>query len=79
MAEQLAHVHEACDRVPFKWCMRLTSGPWHFFDISGFSNTHSLIFELVTFLMLKFHQIWQVNRLEHKEKRHFLYQVQNPK
>jgi hypothetical protein len=29
--------------------------------------------------MSTFHQILQVDRLEHKEKLHFLYQVQNPK
>jgi hypothetical protein len=38
-----------------------------------------LIFELVTFLMSKFDQILQIDRLEHIEQLHFLYQVQNPK
>jgi hypothetical protein len=70
---------EASDRAPFKRRLRLTSGPQHFLDLSRFSNTHTLIFELVTFLMSKFHQTGQVNRLEHKEQLHFLYQVQNPK
>jgi hypothetical protein len=55
--EQLARTHEASDRAPFKWRLRLTSGPRHFFDLSRFSNTHILIFELVTFLMSKFCQI----------------------
>jgi hypothetical protein len=76
VAEQLAHAREASDRAPFKRRLRLTSGPRHFFDLS---NTHTLISELVTFLMSKFHKILQVEILEHKEKLHFLYQVQNPK
>jgi hypothetical protein len=72
-------VREANDRVPFMGRLRLTSGPQHFFDLSRFSNTHALIFELVTFLMSNFRQILQVNILEQKEQLHFLYQAQNPK
>jgi hypothetical protein len=58
MAEQLVHVCEASDRAVFKRRLRLTSGPQHFFDLLRFSNTHILIFELVTFWMSKFHQIF---------------------
>jgi hypothetical protein len=54
VAEQLAYACEANDRAPFKWRRRLTSGPLHLFDLSRFSNTHILIFELVTFLVSKF-------------------------
>jgi hypothetical protein len=79
VAEQLAHKREASDHAPFMQRLRLTSGPQHFFDLPRFSNTHTLIFELVTFLKSKFHQILQVNRLEQMEQLHFLYQVQNPK
>jgi hypothetical protein len=46
-------VHEASDRAPFKRRLRLTSGLWPFFDLIRFSNTQTLIFELVTFLMSK--------------------------
>jgi hypothetical protein len=64
----LACAREASDRAPFKRCLRLTSGPRHFFDLW-----------IGDFLISKFHQILQANRLEHSEQLHFLYQVQNPK
>jgi hypothetical protein len=54
VAKQLVCMREASGWAPFKRCLRLTSGPLHFFDSSRFSNTHTLIFELVTFLMPKF-------------------------
>jgi hypothetical protein len=79
MAEQLSRVREASNRAPLKRRLRLTSGPQHFFDLLRYSNTHTLIFELVTFLMSKFHQILQVDSLEHKEQLHFLDPIQNPK
>jgi hypothetical protein len=48
---------EASDRAPFKRRPRLTCGPLHFFDLLRFSNTHTLIFELVIFLISKFCQM----------------------
>jgi hypothetical protein len=56
--EQLLHARDASDRAPFKQRLRLTSGPRQIFYLLRFSNTHTLIFELVTFMMSKFHQFF---------------------
>jgi hypothetical protein len=66
-------------RAPFKWPLRLTGGPQHFFYLSRFSNTHNLIFEFVTFLMSKIHQMLHEDSWEHKEQLFFLAQLQIPK
>jgi hypothetical protein len=63
----------------FKGRLRLTSGPRHFFYLLRFSNTHFLIFELVTFLMSKFHQIFNRDSWKHKEQLSFLALHQIPK
>jgi hypothetical protein len=46
---------DASVRAPLKRCLRLTSGPWQFFYLIRFSDTHILIFEKVILLMPKFH------------------------
>jgi hypothetical protein len=50
-----------------------------FFYLLRFSNTHTLIFELVTFLMSKFRQIFHMDSWKHKEQLSFLPQLQIPK
>jgi hypothetical protein len=75
IAEQLSCVLKASDRAPFKRCLRLTSGPRPFSDFLRFSNTHNLMFKLVTFLMSRFSQNLQVNRLEHKDQLYFMDQL----
>jgi hypothetical protein len=54
-------------------------GPDPFFDFFKIFKHPNLIFELVTFLMSKFHQILQVDILEHRLQLYFLDQLQNPK
>jgi hypothetical protein len=66
-------------RAPFKRRLRPTSGPWYFFYLLRFSNTRTLIFELVTFLMSKFHQLFHRDSWKHKEQLSFLAQLQIPK
>jgi hypothetical protein len=64
---------------------RRLSGAWDwqvgptFFYLLRFSNTHTLIFELVTFLMSKFRQIFHMDSWKHKEQLSFLPQLQIPK
>jgi hypothetical protein len=58
VAEQLVRAREASDRVPCKRPPSLTGGPRVFIYLSRFSNTYTLIFELVTFLMSKIHKIY---------------------
>jgi hypothetical protein len=73
------HARAGRDTQPWAVVGRWQAGPVIFLIFSRFSNIHTLIFELVTFLMSKFDQILQIDRLEHIEQLHFLYQVQNPK
>jgi hypothetical protein len=70
---------EASDRARFKRALSLTGGPQRFIYLSRFSNTHILIFELVTLLMSKIHQILYKDRERHKEQLSFLAQLQIPK
>jgi hypothetical protein len=50
-AAQLSCVRDASVRVPLKRRLRLTSGPRQFFYLIRFSDTHTLIFEKVIFLI----------------------------
>jgi hypothetical protein len=74
VAEQLSHAREASNREPEtdKWALA-------FFYISRFSNTQTLKFKMVTFMMSKFPQILQVDCLKHKEQLYRLDHLQNPK
>jgi hypothetical protein len=54
-------------------------GPDLFLIFSRFSNTQTLKFEMMTFMMSKFLLILQVDFLKHKEQLFFLDQLQNPK
>jgi hypothetical protein len=73
VAEHLSHTRKASDQESFKQRQRLTSGS------QPFSKTQILIFELVTFLLSKFHQILQVDNMENKEQFYCLEQLRNPK
>jgi hypothetical protein len=77
-AEQLSHMRDASVWTPFKRRLRLTSGHGIFYLLK-FSNTHTLIVELVTFLMSKFHQMFHRDSWKHKEQLSFLAQLQIPK
>jgi hypothetical protein len=44
VAKQLAHAHEASDRVPFKRRLRLTSGPRYFFIYQDFQTPTLSVF-----------------------------------
>jgi hypothetical protein len=76
---QLSRTRDPSVLVPFKRCLRLTSGLRHFFYLTRFSNTHILIFELVTFLLSKFLQMFHRDSWNHKEQLSFLAQLQIPK
>jgi hypothetical protein len=56
------------DTQPWAVVGRWQAGPVVFLNFSRFSNTHTLIFELVTFLISKFLQILQVDCLIYKEQ-----------
>jgi hypothetical protein len=79
------------DSTSSRWWQRLSSyrtratpaskfqvGPT-FFYLLRFSNTHTLIFQLVTFFMSKFFQIFHRDIRKHKEQLSFLAQLQIPK
>jgi hypothetical protein len=50
-----------------------------FFYLSRFSNTHILIFKLMTFLMSKIHEILHKDICKHREQLSILTQLQIPK
>jgi hypothetical protein len=77
-AAQLSRARDASVRAPFKRRVRLTSGPRHFLFIKIFKD-HILIFELVTFLISKFCQIFHRDIWKHKEELSFWAQLQIPK
>jgi hypothetical protein len=58
---------------------RWQAGPATFLIFSRFSNTQTLKSKMVTFLMSKFLQNFQVNCVGHKEQLLFLKQRQTPK
>jgi hypothetical protein len=74
VATQLSRTRDASVRAPFKRRLRLTSGPSNFL-FKRFSNTHNLIFEMVTFLMSQFHQIFHSDIWKYKEQLSFFTEI----